>query len=106
MTEHATPDGPAPSAAPEWTNQGENVVFANALTINGGAFDVMLVFGRQDQPIPVVPNSQPPVTEVVRVGMSWGHAKSMIPLLARMVAQYEERFGAVPAPGFDENWRA
>lgn len=37
--------------------------------------------------------------------MSWGHAKSMIPLLASMVAEYEGQFGQVPAPGFDQMWK-
>jgi len=44
--------------------------------------------------------------EVARVSMSWGHAKSMIPLLAKMVADYESKYGEVPAPGFGDNWRA
>jgi hypothetical protein len=37
--------------------------------------------------------------------MSWGHLKSMIPLLARMVADYESRVGEIPAPGFEDNWK-
>jgi len=97
---------PQPSAGAAWEDQSQNLAYANAVTINGGPFDITLVFGRQDAPIPAQPGSPAPVREVVRVSMSWAHAKSMIPLLARVVAQYEERFGEIPAPGFNENWKA
>lgn len=64
----------------------------------------MLLFGLQEA-APGVGESQPPaIKEVVRVSMSWGHAKSMIPLLAKMVADYEQKYGQVPAPGFDDIW--
>jgi hypothetical protein len=39
---------------------------------------------------------------VARVTMSLSHMKSMIPIMARLVAQYEEQFGQVPAPGFEQ----
>lgn len=91
---------------PDWNGPAQQV-YANAVKINGGAFDVMLTFGLQQVPPNGAPEQeQPPVDEVVRVSMSWGHAKSMIPLLARMVADYESKYGEVPAPGFGDNWRA
>jgi len=92
-----------PAALPSWEGQAERV-YANAMNIGGGAFDVVLIFGQQHPP-PGGSDQEPKIEEVVRVCMSWGHAKSMIPLLARMVADYESKFGNVPAPGFDDNWR-
>jgi hypothetical protein len=95
-----------PEAEPvTWEGAAERA-YANSVAINGGPFDITLIFGLQQQPSPSQPVAQPPVQEVVRVAMSWGHAKSMIPLLARMVAEYETKFGPIPSPGFDENWRA
>ena len=95
-----------PEAGPvRWEGPAEKT-YANSVAINGGPFDVTLIFGLQQQPTPSQPVEQPPVQEVVRVSMSWGHAKSMIPLLARVVADYETKFGSMPSPGFDENWRA
>lgn len=67
----------------------------------------MLIFGLM-QASPSSPG-KPPVQrigEVARISMSWGHAKSMIPLLAKIVADYESQYGEVPAPGFGEHWKA
>jgi hypothetical protein len=103
-TRHVTEPTPEGSqVTPTWTNQSEHLAYANALTISGGPFDLTLVFGQQDAPIPAEPSS--PVRETVRVTMSWGHAKSMIPLLAKIVSEYEQRFGEIPAPGFGESWK-
>lgn len=90
---------------PTW-NGPANQVYANAVKIGGGGFDVMLTFGLQQVADAASEQNQPPIGEVVRVSMSWAHAKSMIPLLARMVADYESKYGEVPAPGFGDNWRA
>jgi Protein of unknown function (DUF3467) len=82
-------------------------VYANVVGINGGPFDVMLIFGMMQAPPGGPPGErQAPIEEVVRVSMSWGTAKSMIPLLAKMVADYESKYGSVPAPGFEDNWGA
>lgn len=86
---------------PEWTGDAPRF-YTNALAINGGPFDVMLIFGMQQAN---VGGGDQPLEEVARVSMSWGHAKSIIPLLAKMVADYESKYGEVPAPGFGENWR-
>jgi uncharacterized protein DUF3467 len=83
-------------------------VYVNVLKISGGPFDVMLIFGIQQSPPEGTATGQetPPIDEAVRVSMSWGHAKSIIPLLAKMVADYESKYGQVPAPGFEDDWRA
>lgn len=86
-------EGPAPS------------FYANVVNIAGGPFDLVLVFGKQDLTARK-PDGQAMIEEVARVGMSWAHAKSMIPLLARLVAAYEQEQGEIPAPGFDQNWKA
>lgn len=39
---------------------------------------------------------------VARVTMGLSHMKAMIPLMAKMVADYESQFGPVPAPGFEQ----
>lgn len=89
---------------PVWSGDAERT-YANAVKVHGGPFDAMLIFGLL-QPAPGVPPDQPPeVTEVARVSMSWGHLKSMVPLLARMVADYESKVGQIPAPGFDDQWK-
>jgi hypothetical protein len=93
-----------PVAEPNWVGQAERI-YTNAMKLNGGPFDVMLIFGVM-QPPPGAPAGQSAeVGEVARISMSWGHLKSMIPLLARMVADYESRVGEIPAPGFEDNWK-
>jgi hypothetical protein len=37
-----------------------------------------------------------------QVIMSLGHAKAMVPLLVKAIADYEQQFGEIPAPGFDQ----
>jgi len=86
---------------PPWTGESPRF-YTNALAITGGAFDVMLIFGMQE---PTVGTGNQSIEEVARVSMSWGHAKAIIPLLAKMVADYESKYGEVPAPGFGDNWR-
>jgi hypothetical protein len=93
-----------PGAEPQWIGQAERV-YTNAMKVSGGPFDVMLIFGLL-QPGPGAPaGQQSQVAEIARVSMSWAHLKSMIPLLARMVADYESKVGEVPAPGFEDNWK-
>jgi Protein of unknown function (DUF3467) len=91
-----------PATPPSWTGEAPRI-YTNAVAINGGPFDVILIFGLQES---AVGSGEHSVEEVARISMSWGHAKSMIPLLAKMVADYESKYGEVPAPGFGDNWRA
>jgi hypothetical protein len=39
---------------------------------------------------------------VSRVTMSLGHAKAFLPILAAQIAQYEQQFGPITAPGFED----
>lgn len=75
-------------------------VYTNLVRIHGGAYDVTIDF--QQQP-PGEEGKPPPQGETqVRVSMSWSHLKSMIPLMVKLVAEYEKGYGTIPAPGFDD----
>jgi hypothetical protein len=81
-------------------------VYVNTVKVAGGPFDVQLVFGLSQPASVTATNEAPTIDEVVRVAMSWAHAKAMIPILAKVVADYESKVGEVPAPGFEDQWRA
>lgn len=83
-----------------------NRIYTNAVAVAGGPFDVTLTFGLQQQGPPAEGEAPNAVEQVVRVSMSWGHLKSMIPLIARLVAEYETKVGEIPSPGFGETWKA
>jgi hypothetical protein len=88
----------------EWVGDTAELQYANVMKIAGGPFDVTLVFGQQDHTAGRQPG-QTPASEVARIAMSWAHLKSMIPLLARVVADYETEVGEIPSPGFDQFWK-
>jgi hypothetical protein len=91
---------------PQWVQEVEATTYANVVSVNPGPFDVSLTFGEQDysRHLPDLPEGVE-THAVVKVAMSWGHLKSMVPLLAKVVAGYEEQFGEIPAPGFDTMWK-
>lgn len=83
------------------THDPPPVSYANVVQITAGPFDVVLDFGFK---APEQTSRNSPDSEIVaRVAMSLGHAKTMLPLLARVIAEYEEKVGRIPAPGFDES---
>jgi hypothetical protein len=88
-----------------WVGEQAEQLYANVLMAAAGPFDVTLIFGQQDNAARTRATPDVPNREVVRVAMSWAHLKSMIPLLARMVAEYETQMGEIPSPGFDQNWK-
>jgi hypothetical protein len=75
-------------------------VYANAVEITVGPFDLVMDFGFKTPE--ATKKGSPDVEPVVRVAMSLSHAKSMLPLLARVIADYEANVGPVTAPGFDD----
>lgn len=93
-----------PQTEPTWVGEAPGF-YTNALKVTGGPFDVMLLFGllQPGSGGPAAPMTE--ITEVARISMSWGHLKSMIPMLARLVAEYESKVGQVPSPGFDDLWK-
>ena len=72
--------------------------YANQMQAHIGAYDFTLDFFYKRPEAGPNASADP----VCRVSMGIGHAKSMIPIMARLVAQYEAQFGAVPAPGYEE----
>ena len=75
-------------------------VYANVVEVTVGPYDIVLDFGFKP------PESQKRQSteyeNVARVAMSLGHAKSMLPVLAKMIAQYEQHVGPITAPGFED----
>ncbi|MGO9027355.1 MAG: hypothetical protein ACLQOZ_01805 [Acidimicrobiales bacterium] len=43
-----------------------------------------------------------PIRAIGQTVIPLGMAKAMIPLLVKMIAEYETKFGQIPSPGFDE----
>jgi Protein of unknown function (DUF3467) len=70
-------------------------LYANAIVIRGGAFDVTLDLGHS-----VAPGSpdQPPEAPVwlARVSMSWEHAATLVRFLENAIKQYEDQVGQLP----------
>jgi len=72
--------------------------YANVMQAYLGAFDFTIDFGYK----PPEEQGTARFTKVCTVGMSLSHAKTMLPILARLIAQYESSFGTIPAPGYEE----
>jgi hypothetical protein len=72
--------------------------YANVVNLTVGPFDLVLDFGFKTPEQTARGSADYEI--VSRVAMSLGHAKSMLPLLARVIAQYEKEVGEIPAPGF------
>lgn len=75
--------------------QDRSFFYANVMEAHLGAFDFTIDFGFRE------PNERNPSRQV-RVSMSLSHAKTMLPILARLIATYEQQFGTIPAPGYEE----
>ena len=82
--------------------------YTNFTNLASGPYDLTFTFleARADVPT-LAPGEEigppnPTTHPVAQVVMSWGHAKAILPLLVKLVAQYEETFGEIPAPGFDQ----
>lgn len=78
-------------------------LYANAVEMTVGPFDLIMDFGFK--PPESTKRQSTEVEPVARIAMSLAHAKSMIPLLTNMIAQYEQNVGPITAPGFDDNSR-
>jgi hypothetical protein len=76
------------------------LVYANVVQITTGPFDLVMDFGFKNPE-----QTQRGSTEyesVVRVAMSLAHAKSMVPIMANIIAKYEQQVGPITAPGFED----
>ena len=80
---------------------GAPFFYANVMQAHIGAYDFTIDFGyrRPDQ------SASRQFDPICTVGMSISHAKTMLPILARLIAAYESQFGTIPAPGYDEQAR-
>lgn len=76
------------------------VHYCNVVEITTGPFDVVIDFGFKTPE--QAKRGGTDYDPVARVAMSLGHAKSMLPILARVIANYEAQVGPIPAPGFDD----
>lgn len=75
-------------------------VYANVAEVTVGPFDLVMDFGFKP---PESTKRQSTEFEVVaRVAMSLAHAKSLIPILARSIATYEQQVGPITTPGFED----
>ena len=75
-------------------------VYANVVEVTVGPFDLVMDFGFK--PPESTKRGSTESEPVVRVAMSLAHAKSMLPLLARAIAEYEQKVGPITSPGFDD----
>lgn len=75
-------------------------MYANVVNLTLGPYDVVMDFGFKTPEATV--KASPDYEIVSRVAMSLGHAKAMLPLLARAIAEYESKVGRITAPGFEE----
>lgn len=76
------------------------LVYANVVQITPGPFDLVMDFGFKTPE--QLARGTIEYDSVVRVAMSLAHAKSMVPILANVIAQYEQQVGPITAPGFDD----
>lgn len=74
--------------------------YANVVQITTGPFDMVMDFGFKSPERARTGSAEFDI--VARVAMSLGHAKSILPLLAKQIADYEQRVGPITAPGFEE----
>lgn len=77
----------------------------NAVHAASGPFDLTLTWLLHDPT--VLPHGQegphePRTEAILQTVLSYGTAKAMIPLLVKVIADYEQEFGPIPSPGFDE----
>lgn len=79
--------------------------YPSLVHIATGPFDVTLTWLLYDPTILPEDQAGPHearVEAVAQTVLSYGAAKALIPLLVKAIARYEETFGEIPSPGFDQ----
>lgn len=76
------------------------LVYANVVQMTAGPYDIVMEFGFRTPEQTTRRSTE--YQQSVRVAMSLSHAKSMIPIMAQLIQQYEQQAGTIPAPGFEE----
>ena len=74
--------------------------YSNVVEFTVGPYDLIVDYGFKSPEHSR--KGSPDWDKTVRVVMSLGHAKSMLPILAKLIADYESKVGTIVAPGFDE----
>lgn len=80
--------GPSPKIM---TNPGAPSLYANSIAVLVSIFDFIFIFGQQHEI-----NGETVSLEVGRLNLSPTHAKALAGVLLSRVAEYEDRFGAIP----------
>lgn len=72
--------------------------YANVVNMHVGPYDFVMEFGYK------TPEEGPTnrYTKICNVTMGLGHAKAMLPMMAKLIAAYEQNVGQIPAPGYDD----
>ncbi len=76
--------------------------YVNVVEMQSQPFDLIMTFGTQSLADTSKHETKNLWRPSLRIQMSHAHAKTMLPMLAKMLADYEARFGTIPAPGFDQ----
>lgn len=74
--------------------------YANVVQITTGPYDIVLDFGFKSPERARAGSAEFDI--VARVAMSLSHAKSILPILAKQIAEYEQKVGPITAPGFED----
>jgi hypothetical protein len=80
-------------------------IHANGVHLAAAAYDVTITFLETDPTILPEGQEGPHASRtgaVAQIVLPWGSAKGLLPLLVKMIAEYESKFGEIPSPGFDE----
>ncbi len=72
------------------------LVYANSASLRGGPFDIAIDFGHVVGPATESGEALPLTQWIVRVALSWEHARAIHRLLGEQLSQYEARVGAIP----------
>lgn len=75
-------------------------VYSNVARVTTGAYDVVMDFGFSTPEQTMQGSGE--YVPMARVVMSLAHAKTLIPVLAQVIAQYEQEIGPITAPGFED----
>ena len=96
-----------PTGLPSGENMPDEApfVYANVVQMNVGPYDFTMDFAYQapeNRQVAEETGQPAAFQRVVRVAMSHAHAKSMIPLLAKLIANLEAQAGTIPTIGFEK----
>jgi hypothetical protein len=80
--------------------------YSNAVNVAATLHDITVTFSQAVMmafPEGVDGPHRPTLEPQCQVMMSYPHVKALLPLLSRAIADYENQFGEVPAPGINRS---